>query len=836
MPPIVMRISVALFVVGGLVVLSVRSTVAFADEEVAFRVRPGQRQLFVDDHGIAKMMNLTWTMHSPVKKGAVIEPDQPWESLLQVRCAPVWDELRQQYKIWLISAAPGFSMTGVGYAESRDGLKWTKPILNQVDRRGSNKNNLLALESLLENVVYDPHEPDPTRRFKGLLGTNGRQPLASGDGITWKKLPVPLLPSQDESNLSYDRHRRQFIATLKQSGPNGRSVTLTTSNDFETWTKPELVFHTDDEDQRLAIENIQARLADPKLRNPLFNDPADYNADVYNMGVFAYEGVYIGLPAIYHAVGRRPQGNTDGFHLIQLAMSRDLKHWRRLGDRQPFIGPSAVDSRAYDTTQLLPPSSPVVHGDELRFYYTGLKYRHVPEDADPKGGAICLAVLRRDGFMSLDAGDQPGSVLTQPFTFLGGALHVNVDAGGRSLSAELIAVGGADDGQMLARSKSVAGDQHAARIEWADAGLDKLQSRTVRLKFTCRQAQFYSYWFAGNKPPLPPFYSDKMRLLHWLDDAGESHVINKPAEWRHRRVHVLQNMSRVMGPLPERDGTPLDVQVVSSERLETLTRKKVTYLSSQGDRVPAYLLIPHDIQRPRPAMLCLHGTSGPKGRTAGLGKPYPRYTLELAQRGYVTIAPDYTLLGENQTDPAAVGYVSGTMKGIWNHMRAVDLLASLPEVDAQRIGCCGVSLGGHNSLFVGVFDPRLKVVVTSSGFDSFLDYMDGDPTGWCQTRYMPRIETVFDKDPKKLTFDFPEVLAAIAPRHLYVHAPLSDSNFKVESARRCVDAAKQVYGLLDVEPNLVAVYPEGKHGFPPDQREAAYQFIDEVLQWDPPEN
>jgi hypothetical protein len=139
-------------------------------------------------------------------------------------------------------------------------------------------------------------------------------------------------------------------------------------------------------------------------------------------------------------------------------------------------------------------------------------------------------------------------------------------------------------------------------------------------------------------------------------------------------------------------------------------------------------------------------------------------------------------------------------------------------------------------LFVGVFDPRLKVVVTSSGFDSFLDYMDGDPTGWCQTRYMPRIETVFDKDPKKLPFDFPEVLAAIAPRHLYVHAPLSDSNFKVESARRCVDAAKQVYGLLDVEPNLVAVYPEGKHGFPPDQREAAYQFIDEVLQWDPPEN
>ena len=93
-----------------------------------------------------------------------------------------------------------------------------------------------------------------------------------------------------------------------------------------------------------------------------------------------------------------------------------------------------------------------------------------------------------------------------------------------------------------------------------------------------------------------------------------------------------------------------------------------------------------------------------------------------------------------------------------------------------------------------------------------------------------------DKDPRKLPYDFSEVLAAIAPRHLYVHAPLSDTNFKVDSARRCVDAAKQVYGLLDVEPNLVAVYPEGKHGFPPDQREAAYRFIDKVLQWRPTEN
>ncbi|NUQ65415.1 MAG: acetylxylan esterase [Pirellulales bacterium] len=335
---------------------------------------------------------------------------------------------------------------------------------------------------------------------------------------------------------------------------------------------------------------------------------------------------------------------------------------------------------------------------------------------------------------------------------------------------------------------------------------------------------------APAKDGSPSFYQDKMELLVWLDAEGQAHPIREPQDWQRRREHILANMQMVMGPLPQRDSTvPLDVQVLETERLEKVTRKKITYVASKGDRVPAYLLVPHGIEGRVPAVLCLHGTSGPRGRTAGLGPDYPRYTLELAERGYVTIAPDYPLLGENQTDPAALGYASGTMKGIFNHMRAVDLLESLPEVDGRRIGACGVSLGGHNSLFVGVFDPRIQVVVTSSGFDSFADYMGGNLAGWCQTRYMPRIETVYGKDHKRLPFDFPEVLAAIAPRHLYIHAPLEDSNFRVESAKRCVEAARAVYRLLGADERIVAVYPPGGHGFPPEAREAAYRFIDCVL-------
>jgi dienelactone hydrolase len=327
-----------------------------------------------------------------------------------------------------------------------------------------------------------------------------------------------------------------------------------------------------------------------------------------------------------------------------------------------------------------------------------------------------------------------------------------------------------------------------------------------------------------------PFYPDKMNLLVWRDEQGMEHPITNPQEWERRRAHILANMQAVMGPLPgPEQRVPLDVQVISTEELPGLVRKKITYAAAKAYRVPAYLLIPKGAHGRAPAMLCLHGTSGSRGRTAGLGEDYPRYTLELAQRGYVAIAPDYTLLGENQVDPVSAGFASGTMMGVWSHLRAVDLLQSLPEVDPERIGVIGVSLGGHNSLFAGAFDPRLKVIVSSSGFDSFRDYMGGNLTGWCQPRYMMRIQDVYGKDPGKMPFDFPEVLAVLAPRHVYVHAPQSDSNFRVESVKHCVAAAAKVYDLLGAPNFITAVYPPGGHGFPPEARAAAYEYVDQVL-------
>jgi hypothetical protein len=458
-------------------------------------VPTGQRQLFLDGHGIAELMHLKRTMHQPAKRGAVLKPDRPWESTLQTRCAPAWDKRAKCFKLWMITSTPMEGVAGATYAESVDGVKWTKPLLRQWEYERSLENNFVAVNpklswpaNAMENVVYDPDENDPQRRYKGFLGAFGRQPIVSPDGMHWKRLAVAALPSSDESNLSYDRPSRTFIATLKRNGPFGRAHGIWVSKDFEKWTDTGVLLHADEEDQRLAKAKIAVRLADRRLRQPVFNVPASYNADFYNVGVFRYEGLYVALPAVFYTTSVTP--DNDGFHEIQLAVSRDLRTWQRLGDRGAFIGPSEVGKETYDHTQLLPPSAPVVRDDELWFYYTGTKYRVLPKDADRDMGAICLAVLRRDGFISLDAGKEPGTLRTKPLVMKGRKLSVNVDASEGAL--EVSVIDGA--GKTVAVSEPIAGNKLRARVQWRSGDLASHAGRPISLVFTLRSAQFYSFW------------------------------------------------------------------------------------------------------------------------------------------------------------------------------------------------------------------------------------------------------------------------------------------------------------------------------------------------------
>ena len=475
-----------------------RSTACAADP--AFQLSAGERQLFLDDVGIANVENLKRTMHPPEKKGAVIKPDPKLgERSLQTRSAPQWDPEAKRYRFWNCSEPDDMNARGVyasGYFESEDGIHWRRPVMRQIEHRGSLKNNYVNVKETGRRMyltLRDPTDPEPSRRYKGFSFTSGGlQPLVS-DGVTWKRLDAPPVRSMDEFNLSYDAAQQRYLLSVKCAGPYGRAFALSTSKDFEHWTRPELIFHADKTDQERARQIIKERFTNPTVQRPVYNQPSGYGAQIYNFAVFRYEGLYIGLPAVYYRTGPCAGGGDDGFHHVQLACSRDLKRWQRLGDRKPFIGPSPLGGDAYDLQQIIGPSYPIVREDELWFYYTGLKFRCVPKGMRPDGpdrAAICLAVLRRDGFISLDATDTEGIVQTKPFTVPSGKLHINVDAPKGKLRVEVL--NGA--GQVVAQSELLGGDLLSEPVKWAEGDIAKMKDKNVSLRFTLSNAEFYSYW------------------------------------------------------------------------------------------------------------------------------------------------------------------------------------------------------------------------------------------------------------------------------------------------------------------------------------------------------
>ncbi len=331
-------------------------------------------------------------------------------------------------------------------------------------------------------------------------------------------------------------------------------------------------------------------------------------------------------------------------------------------------------------------------------------------------------------------------------------------------------------------------------------------------------------------------YPDHSQLLVVRDDAGKERPVTTPADWAVRVRHIRTNMEQVMGPLPDASRrVPLEVETVSEEKTAKYLRRKVKFTPEPDDRVPAWLLIPHGLPEGKKsaAMLCLHQTTGiGKDEPAGLGGLKSlHYAHELAEHGYICLVPDYPSFGEYSYDFKTKGkhYASGSMKAIWNNIRGVDLLVSLPQVDPNRIGVIGHSLGGHNSLFTAVFEERLKAVVSSCGFTPFHDYYGGKVAGWTSDRYMPRIRDVYGNNADKVPFDFYEILGALAPRGFYSNSPISDSNFDVGGVRKAFAKADGVYRLFNASSQLMLETPEAPHDFPEAQRKAAYAWLDAQL-------
>ena len=442
------------------------------------------RQLFLDDLVIESMDGVTRKLHQPRREAYAIKADQSRNQIaVQASSVPQWKPEKDLWEWWYAGtyevpehgpyAAKDRNLTH--YATSKDGIDWEFPRVGRYEWQG-NTDNGVAIDPdgrPLSHIVRDERDPDPQRRYKAFFDHRDRYPAWSPDGFEWTFADTPPIPSKDTSKLFYDDFNDRWAATVKHGTEWGRSVWLVTSDDFVHWTDPRLVLHTDE---------------------------IDYIAELYLLPVMPYEGLYVGFPLLFNPAGAipPPRINFTGLNQTELAVSRDLLSWERVADRALFLEVEPWDGENYATAQVSMCGRPIVRDDEIWVYHSAYRFRSYPDiqtDVDPSyfddRGALALAKLRLDGFVSLD-GD--GEVVTKPFKANGGTVHINAVAPSGQVKAEVIDAKTMEPlpGLGLAESSGFTGDDLRAPLVWNGASF--AGGGQVRLRFSLKDASLYSFW------------------------------------------------------------------------------------------------------------------------------------------------------------------------------------------------------------------------------------------------------------------------------------------------------------------------------------------------------
>lgn len=284
-----------------------------------------------------------------------------------------------------------------------------------------------------------------------------------------------------------------------------------------------------------------------------------------------------------------------------------------------------------------------------------------------------------------------------------------------------------------------------------------------------------------------------------------------------------QLLRSIIGPPP--DVVPLNAAVVEQEDKEGYQQLRVEYSAEAGERVPAYLLLPHGIST-APAVVCHHQHASNwgigKSEVVGLaGDPDQAIGPELARLGFVVLAPDAIAFEErNWSHPSqkaeyyelASRLVSGQTllaKVLHDVSVGFDYLSTLDQVDKQRLGFIGHSYGGRVALWAPALDDRIKASVSNCGCVNYKDSLNrevGIQMEFC-------VPNILD------TCDVEDVIRLIAPRALYISATANDKYSR--GATRMYEYAQDAFpdGQLKCK-----VWP-GNHVFSHEMRQAAYEFL-----------
>jgi len=441
------------------------------------------RQLFVDDFLIEETtLKRTFHVAEYHSDNPILKPDRPWEQTQPSPTAMVfsdgvwYDPQDQLFKMWYM----GGYVRSTCYATSRDGINWEKPELDV--QPGTNIVHPGERDSC--TVWLDLEEKDPRRRYK-MFRSHGDGGWAlslyfSPDGIHWGDAVTRSGPCGDRTTVFYNPFREVWVYSIRDGVRGlGRIRRYRENPDMlegARWkrSEPALWVGADRLDYRRKDLNVQPQL--------------------YNLDAVAYESLLLGLFTIWRGQPRdRAKPNE-----VLLGFSRDGFHWHR-PCRDAFI---PVSERYGDWNWCNVQSAGggcLIVRDKLYFYVSaraGIR-------GSPTSG-VCstgLAVLRRDGFASMDAGQFWGTLTTRPLQFSGKHLFVNVDADNGVLRVEVL---DEEDRVIPPFSREncvpIKTDVTLRVVQWEGASdLSALAGTPVRFRFHVKNGCLYAFWVSPDR-------------------------------------------------------------------------------------------------------------------------------------------------------------------------------------------------------------------------------------------------------------------------------------------------------------------------------------------------
>ncbi len=452
------------------------------------------RHLFLDPALVRESHGAALVVNPPLREERVLVPDRPWEQLMITFYTTVREE-GGRLRMWYV-CRDARNQPNVAYAESDDGLNWTKPELGIVEYEGGTANNLVGLHALEGAVYRDPRGAGDEQYVYVSAGSGGVFRFTSPDGLRWTRHDEPLVRfAPDTQTVAFwDNRRGKYRVYTRGKDPKAPYE--------HTLRRKVVLLETDSLVGRLGSDPKQqpgVRMGDlPVMLQCDERDPPD--VDVYTNSIQPYPidpHWYVGFPALYRHFNANSPHFNDGRTEVQFVGSRDGVTWHRYG-REVYAGPGRPGPA--DGGMIFMGTGLVVRGDEIWQY--GTRYRTTHGDkagrARQTDGSIHRFVQRVDGFVSLDTGNEAGTARTVAIRVTGRRLLLNLDTG--ALGGMQVGLIGADGSPLpgfgVEACRRLETNSTGAVVTWADgAGLSALQGREVTIEFRSQRTKLYSFRF-----------------------------------------------------------------------------------------------------------------------------------------------------------------------------------------------------------------------------------------------------------------------------------------------------------------------------------------------------